>query len=238
LYGTLGANTSLSFTLGPSTDLAKSLNGNLDFQITNGQLKNVNILNEVAKIGKFLSSAPAQSGSGTALRKFTGTLSIKNGVASTNNLTAALDTGSLAATGQLSLVDQGLNMHLNAVLGSQASQTVGGSGIGGFLSTALSNSNGELVIPVNVRGTTSHPVFTPDLQAMAQMKTKNLLPTSGDPTQLTSGLVGAISGKKGAGSVLNQVIGGQQNQKSNNRQNQDQNPINSILKQFGKKPGK
>ncbi len=238
LYGKLGANTSLSFVLGPSTDLAKSLNGTLDFQVTDGQLKNINILNEVAKIGKFLNSAPAQTGSGTALRKFAGTLAIKNGIASTNNLTASLDAGSLAASGQVSLVDQGLNMRLNAVLGSQASQTVGGSGIGGFLNTALSNSNGELVVPVTVRGTTSHPVFTPDLQAMAQMKAKNLLPTSGDPAQLTSGLVGAISGKKGAGGVLNQVLGGQQNQKSNGQQNQNQNPINSILKQFGKKPGK
>jgi hypothetical protein len=238
LYGTLGANTAVTFTLGPSTELAKSLNGNLDFQITNGELKNINILNEVAKIGKFLNNAPAQSGSGTALRKFSGALVIKNGVASTNNLTAVLDTGSLAASGQLSLVDQTLNMHLNAVLASNVSQTVGGSGIGGFLSTALSNSNGELVIPVNVRGTTSHPVFSPDLQAMTQMKAKNLLPTSGDPTQLTSGLVGAIAGKKGSGGILNQVLGGQQNQKSNSQGSQDQNPINSILKQFGKKPGK
>jgi len=237
LYGSLGANTSLTFTLGPSTDLARSLNGNLDFQVVNGQLKNINILNEVAKVGKFLNSAPAQSGSGTALHKFAGTLTIKNGVASTNNLTASLDAGSLAASGQLSLVDQGLNMHVNAVLANQISQTVGGSGIGGFLSTALSNSSGELVIPVTVTGTTSHPVFTPDVHSLAQMKAKNLLPTSGDPSQLTSGLVGAIGGKKGAGNVLNQVLGGQQDQKSNG-QKQDQNPVNSILKQFGKKAGK
>jgi len=237
LYGSLGANTSLTFTLGPSTDLARSLNGNLDFQVVNGQLKNINILNEVAKVGKFLNSAPAQSGSGTALHKFAGTLTIKNGVASTNNLTASLDAGSLAASGQLSLVGQGLNMHVNAVLANQISQTVGGSGIGGFLSTALSNSSGELVIPVTVTGTTSHPVFTPDVHSLAQMKAKNLLPTSGDPSQLTSGLVGAIGGKKGAGNVLNQVLGGQQDQKSNG-QKQDQNPVNSILKQFGKKAGK
>jgi len=159
LYGTLSANTGLAFALGSSADLAKTLNGNLEFQVSNGQLKNINILNEVAKIGKFLNSAPTQSGSATALHKLSGTLLIKNGVASTNNLTATLDAGSLAANGQLSLVDQGLNMHVNAVLGSQVSQSVGGSGIGGFLNTALSNSKGELVIPVNVTGTTSHPVL-------------------------------------------------------------------------------
>ncbi|HYZ72417.1 MAG TPA: AsmA family protein [Chthoniobacterales bacterium] len=238
LYGTLNATTALAFTLGPSADLAKSLNGNLEFQIANGQLKNVNILNEIAKVGKFLNSAPAQSGSGTALRKLSGTLLIKNGIASTNNLAAVLDAGSLAANGQLSLVDQSLNMHVNAVLGSQVSQTVGGSRVGGYLNTALSNSNGELVIPVNITGTTSHPVVTPDTRALAQMKLKNLLPTSGDPGKLTSGVVGAISGQKGAGGVLNQVLGGQQTQKPNDQGKQDQNPVNSILNQLGKKPQK
>ncbi|MFL6451360.1 MAG: AsmA-like C-terminal region-containing protein [Bryobacteraceae bacterium] len=238
LYGPLSANTALGFTLGSSAEMAKTLNGNLEFQIVNGQLKNINILNEVAKIGKFLNSAPVQSGSGTALRKLSGTLLIQNGVASTNNLSAVLDTGSLAAKGQLNLVNQGLNMHVNAVLGSQVSQSVGGSGIGGFLNTALSNSKGELVIPVNVTGTTTHPVFTPDMQALAQMKLNNLLPTSGDPSKLTSGVVGAISGKKGVGGAINQVLGGQQSQNPNGQGKQEQNPLNSIFKQLGKKPQK
>jgi hypothetical protein len=94
------------------------------------------------------------------------------------------------------------------------------------------------VIPVNVTGTTSHPVFTPDVQALAQMKLKNLLPTSGNPGKLTSGLVGAISGQKGVGGALNQVLGGQQPKKSNDQGKQDQNPLNSIFKQLGKKPQK
>ena len=197
LYGTLSANTALTFALGPSADIAKTLDGNLEFQVTNGQLKNINILNEVAKIGKLLNTALAQSGSATALRNFSGSLLIKDGIASTTNLTAALDAGSLAANGQLNLVNQGLNMHVNAVLGTQTSQTVGGSGIGGFLDTVLSNSKGELVVPLNVTGTTSHPVVTPGVQALAQIKLKNLLPTSGDPGKLSSGLAGAIGGKQG-----------------------------------------
>jgi len=71
------------------------------------------------------------------------------------------------------------------------------------------------------------------------MKVKNLLPTSGDPTKLTTGIVGAINGKQGAGGVLNQVLGGQQPQNSNDQnKKQDGNPLNSIFKQLGKKPGK
>ncbi len=81
LSGSVAGQTNVSFALESGADLARTLNGTLNFNVTNGQLKNVNILGELAKVGKFLGSAPAQSGSGTALRKFSGTLNIVNGVA-------------------------------------------------------------------------------------------------------------------------------------------------------------
>ena len=69
-------------------------------------------------------------------------------------------------------------MHVNAVLGKDLSQKVGGTGIGGFMNTALANKNGELVIPVIVTGNLNHPVIAPDVEKLAQMKLNNLLPTS------------------------------------------------------------
>lgn len=210
LYGSLAAQTNVSFAFESGADPARSLKGALNFNVTNGQLKNVNIVNELARVGKFLGTAPAQSASGTALRRFSGTLNIVNGVAATNNLIATLDAGSLSANGSLNLINQALDMHMTAVLTNSASQSAGGTHIGGFLTTALANNNGELVLPVLVTGTMAHPVFTPDVQALAKMRLGTLLPTSGDPSKLTSG-------------VLNGILG------------QRSNPINSILNQFGKK---
>ena len=147
LYGSLNANTNLKFAVVSSNELAQTLNGTVEFALANGQLKNVNILGEISKVSKFLGSAPASSsGSATALKQFSGTLNIVNGVASTNNLKAALDSGSMAANGSLNLVNQGLDMHMTASLGS------------------------GLAIPVLVKGTTSHMSFAPDVQAMAKMK--------------------------------------------------------------------
>lgn len=238
LYGSLAADTNLRFALASSNDLAQTLNGNLTFNVTNGQLKNVNILNELSKVGKFLGSAPAQAGSGTALKKFAGTLNIVNGVASTNNLTAVLDAGSLAANGTMNLVNQGLDMHMTAALASGTSQAVGGTHVGGFLNTALANNKGELVIPVLVTGTMAHPTFLPDAQAMAKMKLNNLLPSVSDPSKLASGILGG----KGAGGVLNGLLGGQAPTQPGkvqpNQQNTPQDSINSILNQFGKKKKK
>lgn len=238
LYGSMAADTNLNFTLVSGNDLARTLNGNLNFNVTNGQLKNINILNELSKVGKFLNRAPTQSGSGTALRRFSGTLSIVNGVATTNNLVATLDAGSLSANGSLNLVSQGLNMHVIAVLGSGPSESVGGTQVGGFLNTALANNKRELVIPVAVTGTMAHPVFTPDLAAIAKMKLNNLLPTSGDPSKLTSGLVGSVLGKKGAGGVLGGILGNGAAQPGQPNNQQPQNPLGGLLEQFGKKKPK
>jgi uncharacterized protein involved in outer membrane biogenesis len=236
LYGSLAADAELRFTLASGSDLARSLNGTLGFNVTKGHLKNVNIMSELSRIGKFLGSAPAaQPGSGTVLQRLSGTMNIVNGVASTNNLSAALDAGSLSANGSLNLVSQAIDMHMSAVLAKSATQTVGGTQVGGYLNTALANNKGELVIPVLVTGTLPHPTFTPDAQALAKMKLNNLLPTTGDPAKLTGGLLG----QKGAGGILNGVLGGsgQQQQKGPQTQPQQkqQNPVDSLLKQFPKK---
>jgi AsmA protein len=232
LYGSLAADTNLTFALESGANLARTLNGTMNFNVTNGQLKNINILNELSKVGKFVKSAPAQSGSGTALKRLSGTMNIVNGVATTNNLIASLDAGSLSANGSVNLVDQSLNMHMTAVLASGMSQSVGGTSVGGFLNTALANKNGELVLPVVVTGTMAHPVFAPDVQAIAKMRLNNLLPTTGDPSKLTSGV-------PGAGGVLGGILGntpGQatspQGQKNNQQQ---QNPLGSVLQQLNKK---
>lgn len=129
--------------------------------------------------------------------------------------------GSLSATGSLNLVDEGIDMHMTAVLGSGVSKTVGGTGIGGFMNAALANKQGELVLPVLVTGSMAHPAFAPDVQALTKMKLSHLLPTSGNPSSLTSGLLG---------SVLGGALGQSQQQK-----NQPANPLNSILGQFGKR---
>jgi uncharacterized protein involved in outer membrane biogenesis len=244
LYGSLNADANLGFALESSNTLARTLNGTLAFNVVNGQLAGTNILGELSKVGKFLGAAPNQNQPSTALKKLAGTLDIKNGLATTNNLVAEMNEGSLSAKGALNLADQGINMHVTAVLASGVSQTVGGSKVGGFLNTALANNKGELVLPVLVTGTFAHPVFAPDAQSIAEMKVKNLLPTTGDPSKLSSGIVGSVLGNKGgAAGAINSVLGGgqqngtqpQPNAKPQQQQQKPQDVVNDVLGQFGKK---
>jgi hypothetical protein len=160
-------------------------------------------------------------------------------VAQTNDLQADIEGGNLAAQGAVGLADESLNMHLTAVLSKQFSQTVGGTGIGGIMQTALANNKGELVIPVIVTGTFSRPMFAPDLQKIAQMKMQHLLPSTSNPGALTSGILGSLlggqgaQGQKGLGGVLG-AIGGQQQQQrqqpnaQQQPQQQQQQPAQAI----------
>src|SRR5208283_687427 len=101
-------------------------------------------------------------------------------------------------------VNQGLNLHVTAVLSKGFSQSVGGTGVGGYLNTALANKNGELVLPILITGTMNHPLVAPDIEQLAQMKLKNLLPTAG----------GLLNGKGGndLGGLVGGLLGGQQQQ--------------------------
>ena len=183
LTGTLNANVNQTFATPPSGDVTQTLNGPFSFTLTNGKLMKIDLLNELGKIAKFGGGSKGY----TAISSMSGTFDVHNGVANTNDLKAALDVGSMAATGTINLVNEALALHMTAVLDKAFSQSVGGTGVGGYLNTALGNKNGELVLPVIIGGTMSHPSVTPDMQKIAQMKLNNLVPSAG-------GLVGSLLG--------------------------------------------
>jgi len=170
--GSLTADTNLRFSLVHANDLARTLNGVLSFNLTNGVIKNINILSEVSKLGKLLGVGSDSTGGGTDLKKFAGTLNIANGVATTQNLAGELNQGTITARGTLNLASQDVNMHLRAVLGSSAAGQQ--QAAGGLLGTVLAVVKGNLVVPVLITGNMAHPNVAPDTAEMAKLKLSNL----------------------------------------------------------------
>jgi hypothetical protein len=190
IYGSLAASTNLKLGLYSASDaLARSMNGTLALNLTKGRLAGVNVMNELASIGKFVGYS-VNSQNLTTIVKLSGDLGIVNGVASTKNLELQMDGGSLAATGSMNLANQTLNLKTTAVIDRATSQKAGGNRVGGFMQTALANGNGELVIPAIVTGSFAHPHFAPDIEQMAQMKLKNLLPTASSPGKALTNILG------------------------------------------------
>ena len=211
--------------------IIRALNGNMNLNFNNVRYTGVDIAHQLATIGKFLNSAQSlQKDRGiTDILKMTGNILVRNGVAQTNNLQALLDIANLGITGTADLATQALNLDVNAVLSKGFSQQVGGTGIGGYLNTALGNNQGELVIPVKITGTFQHPMVQPDVQKLAQMRIKGLVPSSNNPLGGAAGLVGNLLGQKNANP------GQQQTQQGQQPQQQLQNQVNQVLGIFGKK---
>lgn len=208
LFGMMAAEANLNLAPKPGADIARSLNGTLAFKLNDGKLTGVSILNEMAKIGKFLGYSP-KSELVTNILALAGTIKIANGTASTDDLTLAYDGGALAAQGDIGLADNSLKMKLISTLAKQVGDQFGGNKIGGYLSTALTNTKGELVIPCLVSGTTSKPVFVPDAAEFARLKVQSLT----NPAGIAGGIQGVIEagktgGRKGVGGALLDMLGG------------------------------
>jgi len=230
---------SLQITLNmapPGADLVRTLSGRILVNLTDGKLTGVDMSQKLGQIGKFTGANKVGDGA-THVSSLTGTFDLKNGVATTNDLKALTDAGTMAATGTISLVNQGLDMKATAVLSKTSSQQVGGTAIGGLMNTALANKNGEIVIPVLVAGTIPSPKVSPDLSAMTKLRAGNLLPSFSNPGQLTQGALGKLGG--GAGGVLGSLTGQTPGAAASNQQqksgNTSQDTVNGLVGLFGKK---
>ena len=199
LYGMLASNVDATFSSTSADSIARSLNGSLSLNLTNGRMMGLDLLNELAAVGQFIGHGQRGAQGFTDLVQLTGNFDVKNGVAQTTNLKAVISGGTFAAIGSVDLASQSLDMHVTAVLNKTMSQQVGSTQVGGYMNTALANSQGELVLPVIVTGTFQHPQVVPDVKQIAQMKLQNLLPTSKNPGALTSGIVGAFLGQDQSG---------------------------------------
>ena len=210
-----------------SDEIMRALNGNVNLNFNNVRYSGVDVGHELASIGQFLNSAQSlQKDQGfTNILKMTGNVVVRNGIAQTNNLQALLDVANVGITGNANLVSQALNLDVTAVLAKGFSQQVGGTGIGGYMNTALANNQGEIVIPATVTGTLQHPVFGPNVQKIAQMKLKGLMPSADNPLGGASGILGNLLGQKNANP--------NQGQQPNTQQ--QPNPVDQILDIFGKK---
>jgi len=199
-----------------SDQIVKALNGTININFNNVRYAGVDISHQLlSMIG---SSQGGKDQGYTNVQKMTGNIVVKNGVAQTSNLQATLDIGNVGATGTANLASQTLNMQLTAVLSKAFTQQAGGTGVGGYMTTALANNQGELVIPAIVTGTFQNPKVVPDVQKMAQMKLKGLIPNGDNPLGSASSILGGLTGQKG------QPAAGQQ-----------QNPVNQIMGLFGTK---
>lgn len=216
-----------------SADLARSLNGLIALNLQDVRYSGADISHELSTIAGGLGMHQSDQGY-TTIPKMTGNIAVKNGIAQTNNTQALLDLGNVGIAGTASLVDQALNLRVTAVMSKELTQKVGGTNIGGYAKTVLANSQGELTVPATVTGTFQHPHFAPDLQQLAQMKLKGLMPDFNNPTATVAKIVGGLLNSPNANTQ-------QPNPEGSADRSASPNPVQQLFGIFGKKlqpPGK
>lgn len=175
-----------------SSSIVRAVDGNVDLDFSPLSILGFDTLSELGTIGGF-TTRESESGL-TDMVRLTGHVDVDKGIARTDNLLATLAIGSIAAAGTADLADKTLDLRLSAVLSEAYSHRVGGTGVGGYLRTALTNGSGELVLPVRVTGSFQQPQFAPDLEAVARLQRERLLPTSDDPGAALSNILSVFQG--------------------------------------------
>jgi uncharacterized protein involved in outer membrane biogenesis len=171
VYGAANLTARMTFAGDRADELARSMNGTVSFNLDEGRIATLSLRQEIANIARLVSGVPKTERS-TQVAKLNGDFEVKNGLARTDNLTASIEGGSLAATGTIDLADQSVDLRLVTMLSSELSQRAGDSRVGGILTTVLTNERGELLVPLIIGGTMSAPRVSPDPQRVAEMKLK------------------------------------------------------------------
>jgi hypothetical protein len=207
IFGSLMSSADVRFVADGTDTIARSLNGKVSLNLAEGRIANVDLTQEVGNIARFATGRERAERS-TSVARLNGTLDIVDGVARTDDLTAAIEGGTMAASGTINLVDQTLDLRLVTVFSREFSERVGGTRVGGFMTTALANQQGELVVPLLVTGTTQQPRFAPDVQRIAEMRLQNLVPNLRDPRALTGRILGGADGPEDASRDPRRTLGG------------------------------
>ena len=115
VHGTVDANLDVNTKGQLQSVLTKNLNGTVKFKINNGEFINANFDKMVCEGVAFIRKADLEKtdwGNSTKFRDLSGSFIINNGVASNNNLIAALTNLNLKGDGKINLVQQTLDYHL------------------------------------------------------------------------------------------------------------------------------
>ena len=187
VFGKLVSDGTLSFSGTTEATLTRSLNGSLNLRLAEGRLMNVNLLNEVGKVGKFLGII-GDTSNFTKINLLSAILAIQNGIAQVNEMKLETDGASISGGGTINLVDQALDLRLTTTLNKDMSERAGGNRIGGLMITALSGNNGGLVVPVHVGGLLGSPRVTPDAEGFARMKLQQFK----DPARIGDAVLGIL----------------------------------------------
>lgn len=187
--GTLDATLAIS---GPVDKLAITGPVNL----SNGKLAGFNLKSKLGALGPFAALGGGGNSSDTTIQTLSANLHVDPaGTQAQNLLLVVPSIGTITGNGNVSSTGQ-LDCKMVAKLGGNnlagAAMNTALSSLGGFAGGAVGGGGQGGGIPFKITGTTSSPVFTPDLGGM----TKGIATKQANPANAASGILGGLLKKK------------------------------------------
>jgi AsmA protein len=143
------------------SDLAKTLEGPGRFQIKEGKIEGVNLLNEATTLLKAIGVAP-DAGNATVFSTIEGNLVIKQGIITIERL--LMDSHDFQATANGTLgFDKTLNLKVTLNLSEALSNSIAGKSP----TANFAMAGGRLSVPMVITGTTQAPSYSLDTKAVA-----------------------------------------------------------------------
>src|SRR5579871_6730549 len=156
--------------------------------LSNAQLAGFNLKSKLGALGSFAGLGGA-SGSDTVIQTLSANMRVDPSGENADNLNLVVPTiGTITGTGNVSSAGQ-LNCKMLAKL-------AGGLGSVTSAITSFGGSKNSQGIPFKITGTTSNPVFVPDMAGVAGNMVKGLGSDGGSAASAAQGIIGGLFGKK------------------------------------------
>jgi len=181
-----------------SLNLNLSINGPVDklviagpVDLSNGKVGGFNLKSKLGALSQFAGLGGGGGGSDTEIQTLSATIHQDAGGTQLNDLNVVVPSiGAVTGNGTISPTEQ-LNFKMVAKL--SGGNPVGAMGAGLSMVAGGGKNNG---IPFTITGTTSNPVFLPDMKAMAGSMAKGAISTPGNAGKAATGALGGLFGNK------------------------------------------
>ncbi|HXQ27194.1 MAG TPA: AsmA family protein [Candidatus Acidoferrales bacterium] len=185
--GTLDLNLAIS---GPVDKLVIAGPVNL----SNGTLAGFNLKQKLGALGSFAGLGGGGGGSDTVIQTLSTNLHVDPSGTQANDLNVVVPSiGTVTGNANVSPTNQ-LNCKMSAKLTGGGAVSSLTSGLSSFTGGGKSQSGGA--IPFTITGTTSNPVFLPDVKGMAGSMLKGGTGTSGSAASAATSVLGGLFGNK------------------------------------------
>lgn len=186
---------------GGTLDLNLAINGPVDklvitgpVNISNAKLAGFNLKQKLGALGSFTGLGGGGGGSDTDIQTLSTNLHVDPSGTQANDLNVVVPSiGTVTGTANVSASGQ-LNCKMLAKLAAGGAVGSMTSALSSFTGGGKSQSGGG--IPFTVTGTTSSPVFLPDVKGMAGSMLKGATGTTSNPASAVQGALGGLFGNK------------------------------------------